>query len=243
MKPDMSIPVGLILILIMAGCVEPKEPLTFPTDIQLHIGLTTQNLQTIYWSGQIGIQTIRFEGKREKGEDVFFETDPAENFQPFELQYPQRHICDFEIPRGVYTYMKWEIVLKKIMTQEITSYVDLDSLEIGLIISGIDEYWMFYPEGLPNPVVFAADDTVTLSFLSNAEVNFDLSGNRRYEIILSLDPCTVYYSIDRDSLQYLEITKVRFFNTMSDVVLITCNKNENLYNQIIKRMARTIRVD
>ncbi len=238
-------PVGITLILLLAGCREPeKDDLTLPARVQLFIGITEEYHDgwddLMYWGGEIGIQRIRFEGKREAGEDVFFETDPAMNFQSITLTNPPRSVSNFDLPQGVYTFMKWEIDLKKIMTQGISGYEDMDSLNIGIYFSGSYD-WMYGDEPL-NPVILAVDDTVRLSIRSHENVKFELSEgyeDRTYSVFLTFDPCAAFNPISKDSIQNLETSK----GNSGEIVLISSNKNENLYKDLFYKITRSVRVN
>ena len=69
---------GIILILFFPSCTE-KDELTLPVNVDFMISISDNSSNDEYLTftgGVIGIQKIGFEGKREAGEDVFFETDP-----------------------------------------------------------------------------------------------------------------------------------------------------------------------
>ena len=129
------------LILLIAGCTE-KDDLTLPVRVNFKIGISPENINSDSYlnfnSGHIGVQEIRFEGKRDAGEDVFFETDPKMNLQT--LTFSKREnplISDFDIPQGIYNYMKWDIDLKRVVTEGLIDDTGIDSLSLGLVISGI----------------------------------------------------------------------------------------------------------
>jgi hypothetical protein len=239
---------GIILILFFAGCREPeKDDLTLPARIQLFIGIAkVQNDdwdKLMYWGGEIGIQRIRFEGKREAGEGVFFETDPRINFQQLRLTNPPISVSNFDIPRGVYTDMKWEIDLKKIVSLESLGYKDFDSLNIGLSLSGSYDwmYGMYWDEPL-NSVILAVDDTVKLTFRSHENVQFELSEgyeDRTYAIFLLFDPYAAFNPIPQDSIQSLETSK----GDWGEEILISSNRNENLYKNLLYKIIQSVRVN
>ena len=80
----------ITLILFIAGCRE-KDELTLPVKVSLNIGFFSGgdgdpfDTYVYFTEGQIGIQKIQFEGRREAGRDVFFETDPNINLSTFEF--------------------------------------------------------------------------------------------------------------------------------------------------------------
>jgi hypothetical protein len=98
---------SVILILFMAGCRE-KDDLTLPVKVYFKIGISPENsLNTEYLhftDCKIGIQRIQFEGKREAGTDIFFETDPNMNLQTLSFAQQPLTISVFNIPQGIYNY-------------------------------------------------------------------------------------------------------------------------------------------
>jgi hypothetical protein len=226
----------ITLILFVAGCrIEEKDELTRPGKIYLRIGIRGTGNEYLMFGGQIGIQRIRFEGRREAGEDFFFETDPKMNLQSLEFGIEPVYISNFDIPQGVYTYMKWDIDLKKIAPGELFLLYDLDSLKPGLFISGNYDYG--YGEEAPNPIFFVIDDTVKLSFRSDDNARFILSENRDCVVVLSLDPKYAFSSISQDSIQKLETLGTQGHQ----IILISSNKNEDLYKDLLDRIIRSAR--
>lgn len=222
--------VSITLIFFLAGCTREKDELMLPVNIRLGIGIKSAGYEFPIFGGQIGIQSIRFEGKREAGEDVFFETDPEVNLPLIEFSDHFTDISDFDIPRGVYKHMKWDIDLKKIVTDRIYGYEDADSLNIGLVISGTYDYG--YGEEPSNPFVFAIDDTVKFLFETNDKVSYDLSDHKSYAVILLLDPSNAFGSISRDSIQKLETSGA----IGHQIILISSNKNEDVYESLLQRI-------
>ncbi len=229
--------IGITVILLFSGCREPeKDELTLPGKIRLKILLTGNGPDYLMFGGNIGIQRIRFEGKREVGEDVYFETDPTMNFQTISIDINPVQISTFDIPRGVYNYMKWDIDLKKIVPTVFNDSLDFDTLKLGLIIYG--QYDWGYGEEKPNPVIFAIDDTVKLSFMSGDEARFELSENKDCSIFLSLDTRIAFNPLSRDSIEKLETTGPR----LDKIVLISGNKNQDVYKDLLYRILQSLKL-
>jgi hypothetical protein len=233
--------VSITLILFIAGCKE-KDELTLPVKVNLTIGISTSDLMPDYLyfeEGKIGIRRIQFEGKREAGGDVFFETDPKMNFPkfPFWSFKHSQPISDFDIPQGIYYYMKWDIDLKKIVIDEFTEINDItDSLSIGLILSGYyirDEVsWI--------PLIIAIDDTEQFSVRSctpDGSSTIVLSGNKDYEANLALYLDYAFSSISRESLEEA-ISNVNG----EQLIVISRNKNEDLYANLLYRIFISARI-
>jgi hypothetical protein len=224
--------VCITLILFIAGCRE-KDDLTLPVGVYFKIGISPENINSdTYLSfneGQIGIQRIRFEGKREAGEDIFFETDPKMNLQTLAFSTGENPvISDFDIPQGIYNYMKWDINLKRIVTEGL---FETDSLSIGLIISGIYKYL----NGSHSHVIIAIDDTVQFSVGSDVNPGIVLSVNKDYnEAIILLAPDYAFPSISRESLEGADIS--------GDSIMISRNENEDLYKNLLRPIVLSTRI-
>jgi len=234
--------ITLILFIAGSGCKE-KDELTLPVRVYFKIGISPENSSSSAYlrfnEGQIGVQGIQFEGKREAGEDIFFETDPKMNLQALEFSTSEQTlISDFDIPQGIFNYMKWDVNLKKIATE---GYIDDDetgSLSIGLVISGIYKY----SDGSSIPVIIAIDDTEQFSVKSDDPVGNSrivLSANKEYyEAVLLLAPVYAFSSISRESLEEADISG----DPGHQVIIISRNENEALYENLLYRIALSARI-
>jgi hypothetical protein len=236
----------------MAGCTK-KDDLTRPVRIRFKIGFTTPDPDAyggIYDSdgffrfreGLIDIQKIHFEGKREAGEDVFFETDPEINLPTMEFGAQPALISDFDIPQGIYDIMEWGITMKKMMTDKLIVYDDTDSLDIGLVIKGTFSVFMVAPGDYSIPVLFAIDDTEQFSFKSYpryGDPKIVMSEDRDNEAILYLDPYYAFDPISRESIEEAEISSDRFGEP---IIIISSNKNKQLYENLLYRISQSAKV-
>jgi hypothetical protein len=231
------------MILFISGCIKEKDELTLPVRIKLNIA-SLALLEDYYLSayqGKIGIQSIQFEGKREAGEDIFFETDPKMNLQTLQFSSNPTKILEFDIPQGIYNYMKWDVTLKRIMTEELNNVDDADSLRIGLVIPG--SYWSESDEWeiIIRPFIFAIDDTELLSFKStgiDGSSSIVISNNKTYEITLLLDLVYTFGSAGWETFEEAEITDVNG----QQIILITSDKNKNLYENFLYRINQSTKV-
>jgi hypothetical protein len=246
--------VVMILILSMDGCTE-KDDLARLVRIRFKIGFTAKSA---FWEsgwaaesysfteGWIDIQKIQFEGKREAGEDVYFETDPEINLPiiKFEAQ-PRREqsslISDFDIPQGIYDNMAWDITMKKMVTDKLIAYDDTDSLDIGLVINGsYNDIWGDSPYTIR--ILVAIDDTMQFSLRSYPRYGnpkIVISENRDNEAILYLDLYYTFSPISRESIEEAEIS--------SDIdgepiLIISSDKNKQLYENILYRISQSAKV-
>ena len=128
--------------------------------------------------------------------------------------------------------MKWDINLKRIVTDDYT-----DSLSIGLVFSG-----GYYLDEVPViPIILAIDDTEQLSVKSynqDGSSRIVLSGNKDYEANLLLDIGYAFSSISRESLEEADISNVNG----EQIVVISSHENENLYENLLYRIAQSARV-
>lgn len=227
----------IIMILALAGCRKEKDELTLPVRIHLQIStIYTAYDNWIDWSrGKIGIQSVRFEGRRETGEDVFFESDPEMNLEI--LSFPAS-IAEFDLPQGIYNYMRWDITLKRIMSDELIKVDDTDSLSIGLVFPGSyyyldEETW----EDIELPIIFAIDDTELFSFMPSSN-DIALYANKDFVITLCFNLNYASHSTSGESLDKADRSNVDGKQT----IVISSNKNEDLYENLLYRLAQSTRV-
>jgi hypothetical protein len=227
----------ITLILFIAGCSE-KDDLTLPVKVYFKIGISPEEYSDTYlgfFEGHIGVQKIQFEGKREAGGDIFFETDPKMNLQTlFFRKLINPVISDFDIPQGIYNYMKWDINLKRIVIDNYT-----DSLSIGLVISGHYRYL----DETAIPVFIYIDDTEQFSVRSDdsgGNSQIVLSVNKDYyEAILELAPGYAFSSISRESLEEAaDISRDRGHSA----IMISSSENEDLYEKLLYRIEQSAKI-
>ena len=236
---------GIILLLFIAGCIKEKDELTLPVRIHLRICFASETFSMDNYlsldQAMIGIQRIQFEGKREAGEDVFFETDPNMNLPAFPIYKSglKTKIYDFDLPQGVYNYMKWDITLKKtdIGINDDKTY----SLSIGLFISG---FFYYYPDPILwdnsiAPFIIAIDDTEQLSvraYNQDGNSRIVLSRNKDYDAIIILSPFYAFSSISQQSLEEAISHPNRRY------ILISSNSNEDLYENLLNQITLSAKV-
>lgn len=242
---DIKIKLLLItLILFLAGC--QKDDLTLPVRVSLKIRYFSDNtLDFNFTEGQISIKRIEFEGIRETGGNVFFETEPDINFPALEFGLQPEIISDFDIPQGIYNHMRWDIYLKKIVTDELIDYNVTDSLNTGLVIKGYYDPWLYSLNYEPItdsiPFIFAVDDTEQFGVRSyDIYINsrIVLSEDKDYEAILWLNLSYAFGSISSVSFMEAEISG----DSEHPVVIISSSKNKDLYMIILDRIFRNAKV-
>jgi hypothetical protein len=224
----------VILLLTFTGCSE-KNDLTLPVRVSFKIGISHEELLSAQYLDfsecQIGIQRIRFEGKREAGGDVFFETDPAMNLQALSFTEQPATISVFDIPQGIYNIMRWDISMKCIDTEGLIDDRDESYPCIGIIITG--NYKSL--DGSVIPFIFAIDRPELFSVMSfdpDGNSSIVLSVNKEYEAIVYFAPEKAFSAISRTSFEEAEISD----NIMQPMIIISSSMNVDLYQILLYRI-------
>jgi len=136
--------------------------------------------------------------------------------------------------------MRLDFALKTIETQKLSyEYDDLDSLSIGLILYGSSKNEIVYIDewGLPQdwriPVIIAIDDKEEI--VARFADKITLSADKEYEAYVLL---YVHDLISVNS-EEAEITG----EGSSQRIIITSNKNKDLYEKIVYQLLRSVSVD
>jgi hypothetical protein len=223
----------ITLILFIAGCIE-KDELTRPVKVNFKIGISPYfNFNAAYLhitKCQIGIQSIHFEGKREAGEDIFFDTDPKMNLQTLSFLQPITFDV-FDIPQGVYNYMEWKISLKCIDTEVLIDDRNEYSPCIGIAISG--DYTFL--DGYVIPFTFAVNDQVQFNVMSYDPYDNSklvLSADKEYDANLLFAPEKGFNSFTQKSFEKAEISHEGGYPK----IIISSSKNEKLYDLLLNRI-------
>jgi len=226
---------GLFLVLLSVGCTK-KDEFTVPVSIQFQIGikpfgeLSDPGYFHFNWV-HVLIGRIEFDGKREAGGDVFFQTDPHLDGPFLEFDTKPVVITSLDLPQGIYNPMLWDIYLKKIEGLGLTG---MDLPKTGLIIYGGYEY----TDGTAIDVFVCINDTELLSFrsyTSEFESEIVLSAGRTYNVILLFDLYNAFLPVSRESVEMAETSPGI---NGEPVIIISSNKNKNLYDHLLYRIAR-----
>lgn len=226
------------LILLNGGCRE-KDDLTLPVKVYLEIGLSQEsssvNSYLDFTNGNIMVSNLRFEGSREAGGNIYFETDYRKPGQEIKFNQNPAIISEYDIPQGIYNYMKWDILMD-------CSDGDFKSnLCDAFNISGS----YIYLNGSVIPLIFHYEiDWVGAGFVARCE-NPDgasrivLSVKKEYVAIVLFDPANAFSTISRKSLEEAEVSEA----DGSPAIVISAGKNIELYNILCYRIfqsAKTI---
>ena len=237
MKLSKTILSVITLILLSTGCREKDE---FAVPVKVNLKILSQSIQDQYFTfsgGYIGIKKIEFEGIRESGGNVYFETDPGKSYQTLAFG---SIISVFDIPQGIYDYMEWDVYLKQIMTDELRYLDDADLLKAGIVFQGA--YW---PQGsgysLPCiGLLIVIDDIEKLEVRAYDAYNNSrvvLSENTTYEAHIILDLDYAFESISGEAIMNAE-----FSGRNNEWVVISSSNNKDLYTIILDRIFRSAKV-
>jgi len=191
-----------------------KQPTTvkFNSDIEVSLGLGGK---LTFTGGYITMKDFRFDGDRERGDDVRFDSDYSTGLNvPLDLSSIINEL-EFDIPQGVY---------KKI---DIDFSVD-DSL--GLVILGSYEY----SGGGSVPFKFQFSDSqnfeLTAEDNSGGDVVLDKNVTSRVKILL--DPAYWFELIDLTDLDSATTVSILGIPTL----LISDEENHDIYDDVADRI-------
>lgn len=227
-------------MLIQQSCI--KDEFTRPVRISLSVSIAEQYKTSdslSFEDGEIIINEIEFNGQREVGPDYSFISESGKKFGP-QAFYPQSmnqgEISHFDLPQGVYTFMKWRFELSQGLAgleQDDNGENDIPGLILNAnyvnnsgetikIRVEIDPFESF--ECLSeNP---AGEKTITI-----------LSGNI-YNAVMFFDPYFAFRPISRYSLDDADFSG----DDISPVLLISSDSNEELYEIILFRLQQSARI-
>lgn len=244
-------------VLFITGCTK-KDELKLPVTIHFKIEFRQPVAQWQYGQNQsiselftveachIGIRGIRLEGKREAGGDVFFETDPRITQMNLILTDPMDpvSIISFDIPQGIYDYMKCDIFLSNIPSDELIRAYNIDYEKTGIIIKGKYEkvYWTDddFDSGLNYSIPFILAIENTEIFNISFSPLYDkgkiaIEHGKEYIALLFLDLYHVFKSISTQTIENAEVSG----NGPDQVIIISGEKNKNLYENLLFRLAQS----
>jgi hypothetical protein len=240
---------SIALIMFIAGCRE-KDELTLPVSVHLMIGISQDNSLNTEYLGftecEIGINRIWFEGLREAGPAVYFQTDPKINLPTITFFQPVI-VSSYDIPQGVYNYMKWDITMycienERIFNIETRGWDWNDFEENYYCCKAIDIYGSYKSlDGSVIPFIFGIDATEMLSvkaFDPDGNSTIVLSVNKEYDATLLFNPQEAFSSISRESFEKAEISD----ENGQPVIIISNNTNKGLYEILLYRLFQYARV-
>ncbi|HSV88486.1 MAG TPA: hypothetical protein VLH61_07570 [Bacteroidales bacterium] len=234
----------LLIVLLfgaLSACIGPggeNEPVRVNFDSRFDI--RTQTPAYFSFSRAIlSINSIRFQGIRQAGNDVAFSTRPdlpvgVYVFTPSDFLKP---VTWFDIPEGVYNSMRWEIILNPLDDDFGNDDDDAFSFEgYGFIIEG--HYTRI--DGTRVLMIFALEEDELLRLQTvdlQGQTTITLIVDRQYSIELLINPFNIMGGIPRSMLEQAELDVENGYSYL----LISPHNNEELYNLMILRLAMELR--
>ncbi len=233
-------PVKLFLVIIaMLTQQSCKDEFTRPVRISLSVIINEQyktDGPLSFESGEIIIKEIRFDGKREVGEDYSFNTESGKEFGPLDF-YPQsvsrETIADFDLPQGVYTLMRWKFELSDGLER---LEPDDDMEPPGLILTG--NYTNHNGETFPVRIEIDPFESFECMSLTGTGGNIiNIVSGTAYRADLYLDPYFAFRAISNVSLDDAD-----YEGDNIPVLLISSDSNEELYEIILYRLQQSAKI-
>jgi hypothetical protein len=232
-------PVIVLLFLLITGCTK-KDDLTLPVKVYFKIGVTQNSPYSAdsfnFDECKIGIQSIGFVGKREAGGDYYFETDSKMNLETITFMQPVQ-VAVFDIPQGIYYYMKWALTMKCVNPEGLDDGRDESDPCIGVTISG--NYMTTY--GVPIPFILAIDEAEQFEISASdpeGKSIIALSVDREYEATVLFDPEYAFNSITREAFESTESSVINGHQT----IIISSHKNTDLYMILLYRIFQNVTI-
>jgi hypothetical protein len=229
--------------LFLHSCI--KDELTQPVKISLSAVISDiyKSDDTLsFESGEIVLNEIRFDGKREAGGDYSFYTEPGKKFGPL-LFYPksgiQSTIASFDIPQGIYTMMRWRFELSGGLKRayDDDGEVDPEAETPGLILNGS----YISREGKTLNIRIEIDSFELfecLSFTETGSNQIDIISGDTYDAIFYIDPYYVFRAISTETLEDADYED----DGTPAVLLISSDSNEELYEMILFRLQQSVKI-
>jgi len=224
----------LIATLFLNGC-ENKDDLTLPVKVSFKFGISDNQYETseyLEFTGcRIGVQRIGFEGNREAGGDIHFVTDPSLNLQTLTFNELPVTVSTFDIPQGIYYYMKWDISLKCVDTNGLNDGRDESYPCVGIIFTGnyrtIGGTVVPFALEIDKPEIFRI-----MSYDTAGDQTIILSVDKEYEAVVWFTPDFAFSAISRQTLEEAEISN----DNNNPVIIISSMVNDELYQILLYRI-------
>jgi hypothetical protein len=224
--------------LTMHSCV--KDEFTRPVRVAFSVSINEQykSDDTLsFESGEIVLNNIRFDGKREAGGDYSFSTESGKKFGPqvfYTESGSQQTIADFDLPQGIYTSMRWKFELSNGLKR--FEYDD-DNDTPGLILKGS----YINPEGETVNIRIEIDPFELFECLSltvTGNTNIDIISGQEYNVKLCFDPYFAFRAISAKTLEDADYSD----DEMVPLLLISSDSNEELYEMILFRLQQSVKI-
>jgi hypothetical protein len=225
-----------VSILIMHSCI--KDEFTRPVRVAFSVMIDEQykSDDTLsFESGEIILNNIRFDGKREAGGDYSFSTESGKKFGPqvfYAESGTRQTIADFDMPQGIYTSMKWRFELSNGLER-----LEYDYDTPGLILKGS----YINPEGETVSIRIEIDPYELfecLSITGTGKTSIDIISGKEYNAQLCFDPYFAFRAISAKTLEDADYSD----DELAPLLLISSDSNEELYEMILFRLQQSVKI-
>ena len=229
----------LFLILIGVSSCE-HDDLSKPVRVHFELSFVQDDAPLDYLAFRnivVDVEQISFNGIRQEGNDVLFNTRPGDTFGMHILSPSQSssYVTYFDLPQGIYQLMRWEIELGEI---DEDMYPDdyIDSDDFGFIIEGT-----YTRQDGTSVLLFIAIDEEELirveSINNEGETPIPILADNNYTVSLEINPHALMRGIPRSMLEQAEEDEE------DDVYFIEISEDENeeLYNLVLFQLSKTLK--
>ena len=210
-------------IIFIVGC--KKSELKKPAEVVFTVDInkeTTMNGNLFFTDGQIVIRSLTFDGKRIKGDDVYFEQEFEEGLViPFSSDIVNNQM-KFDVPQGSYTSIRNDFEAEK---------TDFEKI----IING--SYKNSNDEVLPITVeVERIEFYDKIAKNAQGTTNIDLVEGTSSKVVIQLNPVFWFSNISINQLNNANISNINGVAT----ILINSEINEDLYDVLEDKVGLNI---
>jgi hypothetical protein len=227
-----------LLIAVTAGC-EPDD-LSKPVRVHFEISVVLDNAPLSYFTltnMAMDVEQISFNGIRQEGKDVLFNTRPGDSFGMHIISdiNTSSYITYFDLPQGIYQLMRWEIELGEVDDDKYPDdYIDSD--DFGFIIHGT-----YTRQDGSSVLLFIAIEKEEIikveSVNQEGVVPISILTENVYTMSLEINPHAILRGIPRSMLEQAETDE----EDDIEFIEISENENEDLYNLILFQLSKTLK--
>jgi hypothetical protein len=236
-----GLPVLMVCFLIIAGfsACEPDD-LSKPVRVHFELKWLDEAAPLPFLTFQnivVDVEKIGFNGIRQEGNDVLFNTRPGDSFGMHRLTPSQNlsYLTYFDLPQGVYQLMRWEIELGEI---DDDVYPDdfIDSDDFGFIIEG--KYTRLDGRTLPLFIAIEEEEIIRMESLNRTGgLPIPIRADNVYTVSLEVDPHAIMRGVPRSLLEQAEVDE----EDDIEFIEISEDENEDLFNLVLFQLSKTLK--
>ncbi len=231
----------IMVVLAIAGLASCEaDDLSKPVRVHFEISWVEDDAPQLFLTFQkiiIDVEQISFNGIRQEGNDVLFNTRPGDSFGLHLLTPAQNssYLTYFDLPQGIYQLMRWEIELGEI---DDDVYPDdfIDSDDFGLIIEGT--YTRLDGSTVLLFIAIEEEEIIRIESVNHeGEVPIPILVDNVYTVSLEVNPYAIMRGIPRSLLEHAEVDE----EDDIEFIEISEDENEDLYNLVLFQLSKTLK--